>query len=138
MVAISNLKDGDYSVAGIFWKKGESKNLTVIPLDVAAAISAGHLSSGSVDVTPITGLSDMASSTLSDFVDNGGGTAIAPADGDVTIPAITGDDTVKHAVSTILAELAKTNAIVSALVVRSNLHQDALEAELAERRARFQ
>lgn len=122
---ISNNTKGSVSVAGLSWEKNETKTLTFINQEIIDAVEVKKILASPSDLTPLTGLSALANG-MSTITDSSGGTAATITDQAVTIAAVTGDNSVKNAISTLVAELVLSRAAISALVTRTALLENIL------------
>lgn len=125
MYTISNNTEGSVSVAGLTWGRNESKTLTFINQEIIDAVETKRILASPTDLTPLTGLSALTN-TMSVITDSSGGTAATITDGAVTIPAVTGDNTVKNAISTLVAELNLAKDTINLMATRMALFESML------------
>ena len=119
MANLKNMTGGDLYVGSLKWEKDQSRSFSIVNKDIINAVNSGQLSSD-VDVTPIDGLSDIVSA-MNTITDSSTGTAATPADGAVTIAAVSSTAAAANAIATLIVELTAAKAAIAALVARVEL-----------------
>lgn len=129
---ILNLMPFDVTVDGVVWPANGKRTVAAISQSLIYAIETKGWLQAPIDVTPLGGLADLAS-TLNDVTDSSGGTAATVTDGARTIAAVTDNATAANAIATLAAELDNARTTIAALVARCNILQDYVERVEAER-----
>jgi len=124
MANLKNLLDGDLAIGNTIWAKGETKSIRFVSPAIQAAVAASQLSSD-VDVTPIEALADITN-TLTTWTDSSTGTAPTIASQAATIAAITTVAHAANAIAGLVAEANRTKTLMTALIARIELLENAM------------
>jgi hypothetical protein len=124
MFNLKNTLDGDLAIGNYIWTKGETKALRFVNSDIRAAVAAGSLLSDA-DVTPIEALADITN-TLTTWTDSSTGTAPTIASQAATIAAITTVAHAANAIAGLVAEANRTKTLMTALIARIELLENAM------------